>query len=66
MKKKGIMIMQAYFWLLGQTIKKRQDDMGSIRKQQEVTYAILEYDEFNKHQHILSDFDKELKKLTKK
>lgn len=40
---KGIVIMQAYFWLLGQTIKKRQEGMGSIRNQQEDTYDVYKY-----------------------
>lgn len=39
---------------------------GTISRSQADKKAILEYDEFNKHQHILSDFDKEIRKLTKK
>ena len=39
---------------------------GTISRSQADNKAILEYDEFNKQQHILSAFDKELRKLTKK
>ena len=36
---------------------------GSISKKQADTKAIEEYREFNKHQKIESDFDKEVKKM---
>ena len=36
-------------------------DKGKISKQQ----AEAEYDEFNKTQRIISDFDKEIKKIAK-
>lgn len=39
---------------------------GSISKLQADKRAIKEYDEFNKTQKIISDFDKEIKKLGKK
>ena len=39
---------------------------GTISKSYAEKKDIQEYDEFNKHQNILSDIDKELKKLTKK
>lgn len=41
-------------------------DKGSIGKQQADEKAHKEYDEFNKHQKIISDFDKEVKRLIKK
>jgi hypothetical protein len=39
---------------------------GKISKLQADKKAIKEYDEFNKTQKIISDFDKEIKKLGKK
>ena len=39
---------------------------GRISKLQADKKAIKEYDEFNKTQKIISDFDKEIKKLDKK
>lgn len=39
---------------------------GSISKKQAEKKAKAEYDEFNKHQKINSDFEKEIKKLLKK
>jgi|SRR5690554_12291 len=41
-------------------------DKGSISHQQAVEKAETEYNEFNKTQKIVSDFDKEIKKLTGK
>jgi hypothetical protein len=41
-------------------------DKGKITKQEAAKKAIAEYDEFNKTQKIISDFDKEVKKLTGK
>jgi hypothetical protein len=39
---------------------------GKISKLQADKKAIKEYDDFNKTQKIISDFDKEIKKLGKK
>jgi hypothetical protein len=39
---------------------------GRISKLQADKKAVKEYDEFNKTQKIISDFDKEVKKLKKK
>jgi hypothetical protein len=39
---------------------------GSISKLQADKKAVKEYDEFNKTQKIISDFDKEIKKIGKK
>ena len=39
---------------------------GKISKIQADKKAIKEYDEFNKTQKIISDFDKEIKKIGKK
>ena len=41
------------------------DGRGKISKQQADKKARIEYDEFNKTQKIVSDFDKEIKKLLK-
>jgi hypothetical protein len=41
-------------------------DKGKITKQQADQKAETEYDEFNKTQKIISDFDREIKKITKK
>jgi hypothetical protein len=41
-------------------------DKGKITKQQADQKAEAEYDEFNKTQKIISDFDREIKKITKK
>lgn len=41
-------------------------DKGKISKQQADKRAEAEYDEFNKTQEIISDFDKEIKKLENK
>ena len=38
------------------------DNAGNISKLQAERKAIIEYDEFNKHQRIESDFDKLIKK----
>lgn len=40
-------------------------DKGKVSKQQAELKAETEYDEFNKSQKIISDFDKEIKRLTK-
>ena len=42
------------------------DGKGSISKADADTKAILEYKEFNKHQKIESDFDREVKKIIDK
>ncbi|NDW12084.1 cell filamentation protein Fic [Bacteroides sp. 214] len=42
------------------------DGKGKISKLQADKKAIIEYDEFNRTQKIVSDFDKEIKKLTDK
>ena len=39
---------------------------GKISKKQAEEKAVLEYEEFNKKQNIISDFDKEVKKMLKK
>ena len=39
------------------------DGKGRISKVDADARAILEYEEFNKHQQIESDFDKEVKKI---
>ena len=39
-------------------------DKGSVSHQQAVEKAENEYEEFNKTQKIVSDFDKEMKKIT--
>jgi hypothetical protein len=41
-------------------------DKGKITKQQADQKAEAEYDEFNKTQKFISDFDKEIKRITKK
>ncbi|MDR0831010.1 MAG: virulence RhuM family protein [Prevotellaceae bacterium] len=41
-------------------------DKGKISKQQADSKAETEYEEFNKHQKIVSDFDKEIKRLEQK
>lgn len=41
-------------------------DKGSISHQQAIEKAETEYNEFNKTQKIVSDFDKEIKKLTER
>jgi hypothetical protein len=41
-------------------------DKGQISKQQADSKAEAEYEEFNKHQKIISDFDKEIKRLEQK
>ena len=38
------------------------DDKGRISEKQADRKAISEYNEYNKHQNIISDFDKKLKK----
>jgi hypothetical protein len=42
------------------------NDKGKISHHQAVEKAEEEYDEFNKTQKILSDFDKEVKKMIEK
>lgn len=42
------------------------NDKGSISRKQADKKAIAEYNEFNKKQIIESDFDKEIKKFSKK
>ena len=39
---------------------------GRVSKLQADKKAVKEYDEFNKTQKIISDFDKEIKKIQKK
>jgi hypothetical protein len=41
-------------------------DKGKISKQMAIGKASSEYDEFNKTQKIISDFDREVKKLMRK
>jgi hypothetical protein len=41
-------------------------DKGKVSKQQADQKAESEYDEFNKTQKIISDFDKEIKRLQQK
>ena len=41
-------------------------DKGKISRQMAISKAESEYAEFNKTQKIISDFDKEVKRLTKK
>lgn len=41
-------------------------DKGKISRKQAIQKAESEYDEFNKTQRIISDFDKEIKRLTEK
>ncbi|WP_232607021.1 RhuM family protein [Photobacterium phosphoreum] len=39
---------------------------GTVRRRDADQKAFLEYEKFNKQQHIESDFDREMKKLLKK
>ena len=41
-------------------------DKGKVSKQQAAEKAEAEYDEFNKRQKVVSDFDKAVKKLLEK
>ncbi len=42
------------------------DNKGKISKEKADQKALAEYEEFNKHQPIESDFDKEVKKILNK